>query len=196
MDIAFEYKLIETTASASGTSDEEEHATSIPGTGFPIGVPGARVTARPASLKMDSSLSLSIPALGVSVPIVGVPLLADAWDVSWLDGQAGWLEGSAYPTWAGNSVLTGHVWDANDQPGPFADLRSLKFGDAIEVLMGGSVYRYEVRSSELVSANAVDKLLRHEDRSWLTLVTCEGYDAAEQSYRYRRMVRAVLLAID
>jgi hypothetical protein len=64
-------------------------------------------------------LWLEIPRLGVQMSIVGVPQTNGTWDVSWLGNQAGWLNGSAFPTWAGNSVLTGHVWNANNTAGPF-----------------------------------------------------------------------------
>ncbi len=67
-------------------------------------------------------LWLEIPALGIKTVIVGVPQSTDGstWDVSWLGSQAGWLNGSAFPTHNGNSVLTGHVWNADNMPGPLS----------------------------------------------------------------------------
>jgi sortase (surface protein transpeptidase) len=38
--------------------------------------------------------------------------------------------------------------------------------------------------------------LRHETLSWVTLVTCQGYDEISGKYRWRRIVRAVLVAIE
>ena len=52
----------------------------------------------------------------VQMPIVGVPQVDYNWDVSWLGNQADWLSGTAFPTWANNSVLTGHVVDAYGNP--------------------------------------------------------------------------------
>src|SRR5690606_37581684 len=92
----------------------------LPATGFAPGV--ATVLAeQPASLAYAASgLSLSIPKLGVALDIVGVPQNLNGWDVSWLSqGQAGYLYGTSYPTWQGNSVLTAHVWNADNSPGPF-----------------------------------------------------------------------------
>ncbi len=87
-------------------------AANLPKTGF---TPGhvTRLPAQPDELKYTSysDLELEIPSLGVKLPVVGVPRSGDSWDVSWLNDQAGWLEGSVFPTWDGNSVLTAHVWD-------------------------------------------------------------------------------------
>ncbi|MCP4139183.1 MAG: hypothetical protein GY755_02640 [Chloroflexi bacterium] len=84
-------------------------ASSLPKTGFRHG----RVTRLPkqptAKAYTDTAMMLEIPKLNVSMPIVGVPQSADGWDVTWLGNSAGYLAGSAFPTWAGNTVITGHV---------------------------------------------------------------------------------------
>ncbi len=36
-------------------------------------------------------------------------------------------------------------------------------------------------------------VLRHEDQPWLTLITCQGYDAASKTYRWRSVARTVLV---
>ena len=90
----------------------------LPTTGFARG----KVTSLPAQTTAYAALGdlwLEIPKLGVQMPIVGVPQADGKWDVSWLGSNAGWLNGSAFPTWAGNSVLTGHVWNADNTVGPF-----------------------------------------------------------------------------
>ncbi len=43
-------------------------------------------------------MMLDIPSLGVSTPIVGVPINENGWDITWLGGNAGYLAGSAFPT--------------------------------------------------------------------------------------------------
>ena len=127
--------------------------------------------------------------------IVGVPQTRDGWNVTWLNRDAGWLNGSAFPTWNGNSVITGHVWDALNQPGPFAKLKDLKYGDQIEIHAFGQVYIYEVRESNTVSPTGASTVFKHEERSWITLITCEDYKEQSQTYSYRRMVRAVLIKV-
>ena len=74
----------------------------------------------------EIDLDLEIPRLGVQMDIVGVPIVDDAWDTTWLNRDAGWMKGSANPTWEGNTVITGLVWDAFNQPGPFAVLKMLR----------------------------------------------------------------------
>jgi LPXTG-site transpeptidase (sortase) family protein len=144
----------------------------------------------------QSSFWLEIPRLGVQMDIVGVPLSADgAWDTSWLGGDAGWLAGTAYPTWNGNSVLTGHVWNADNTPGPFRYLSTLRYGDQVIIHEGGAVYVYEIRSITQVSPTNTTQMLSHENYSWLTLVTCSGYNEASDSYRFRVLVRAVLIDV-
>jgi LPXTG-site transpeptidase (sortase) family protein len=126
---------------------------------------------------------------------VGVPQTADGWDVSWLGDQAGWLNGTAFPTNAGNSVLSAHVYDAYGRPGPFVHLGALQWGDQLIVHAFGQMYIYAVRESTLVAPGAVSSAIRHEEYPWLTLITCRDYDEASNSYRTRVVVRAVQVAI-
>jgi len=137
---------------------------------------------------------LEIPGLGVNIPIVGVPLVDGDWDVSWLSKQAGWLNGTAFPGWEGNSGLTGHVYLANGQPGPFVGLGKLKWGDKILVHAYGSLYTYEVRENRTVNPTNTS-VLKHEDDSWLTLITCKTYNEATNTYSSRIAVRAILVNV-
>jgi len=171
-------------------------ATTLPATGFPQG----RVTnlpQQPASKAYAATdLVLEIPSLHQKMTIVGVPQSEKSWDVSWLGNNAGWLAGSAFPTWNGNTVLTGHVWDSYNQPGPFANLKSLKYGDQILIHAFGMTYTYEVRESKTYWAKtAVSKVFQHEELDWVTLVTCETYNPLNGDYFFRRAVRAVLVSI-
>jgi LPXTG-site transpeptidase (sortase) family protein len=170
-------------------------SSTLPATGFPQGL----VTALPAQSDEKayeaSEMILEIPALDVEAAIVGVPQSAEGWDTTWLGQNAGYLYGSAFPTWAGNTVITGHVWDNNNHPGPFANLKNLKYGDQIEILAFGQIYTYEVRDSNLVSIRNTAKVFQHEDYDWLTLMTCEFYNPLTQNYMFRRVVRAVLIEV-
>ena len=109
------------TASTKTKTGKTKNGLLIPVTGF---APG-RVTLLPmpgVAYSEQVDLRLEIPTMRVDIPITGVPQEDGLWDVTWLSNQAGWLEGSAFPTSAGNSVLTGHVWDASNQPGAFYGL--------------------------------------------------------------------------
>jgi LPXTG-site transpeptidase (sortase) family protein len=141
-----------------------------------------------------NEVTIEIPSLGVNLPIVGVPLQNGTWNVSWLDQQAGWLEGSAFPSWKGNSVLTSHVYLATGLPGPFVNVHKLKYGDKVIIHAYGQRYTFEVRSNEIVSPSDTSAF-RHEEKAWLTLVTCKEYDEKTNSYRKRVVVRAVLVSV-
>jgi LPXTG-site transpeptidase (sortase) family protein len=132
----------------------------------------------------------------VDAPIVGVLKTDGSWDVSWLGTSVGWLEGSAFPTWSGNTVLTGHVWNADNTPGVFAGIKNLKYGDRFTIRAYGQTYVYEVRENTwLWGASRVDKVFKHEEKDWVTLLTCEGYNPLSGNYLFRRMVRAVLVEV-
>jgi LPXTG-site transpeptidase (sortase) family protein len=139
-------------------------------------------------------LWLEIPRLGVKAPVVGVPKSGETWNVDWLWEQAGWLQGSAYPTWQGNSVLTGHVYLPSGEPGPFVNLSKLRWGDTIIVHAFGQRHIYEVRTNHIVLPSDLSPLT-HEEKAWLTLLTCKGYDESSDTYKYRIEVRAVLTKV-
>lgn len=169
-------------------------ATLMPATGF---APD-RVTDLPAQTVSYDSLGdfwLEIPSLKVKTAIVGVPQTGDTWDVTWLGSQAGWLEGSAYPTSLGNSVLTAHVWDALNKPGAFYALDKLGYGDRVIVHSHGKTFTYAVRRVMTVAPWNVDAMLKHQDDAWLTLVTCKGFVAYTDQYAYRTLIRAVLVDV-
>jgi LPXTG-site transpeptidase (sortase) family protein len=149
----------------------------------------------PTEAYLDThGVTVEIPSLGVKIPVVGVPKKNGTWNVSWLGNQAGWLEGTAFPSWNGNSVLTGHVYNSNGLPGPFVNLNKLKYGDQIIIHAYGQNYIFEVRSDEVVEPN--DKsVLKHEEKPWLTLVTCKDYDEKTNTYKKRVVVRAVLVKV-
>ena len=169
---------------------------SLPETGFRHG----RISLLPqqpaAKAYTETAMLLEIPKLGVSMPIVGVPQSGDGWDVTWLGNSAGYLAGSAFPTWAGNTVITGHVWDSFNKPGLFAELKSLKYGDQVEIHAWGLTYTYEVRESKLVTKKNVNAAFKSEEYDWLTLVTCEFYNPFSGDYLFRRAVRAVLIKVE
>jgi LPXTG-site transpeptidase (sortase) family protein len=169
---------------------------SLPVTGFaPNRVTGLPDQSTDKAYAAMGDLWLEIPRLGVQMDIVGVPETGGTWDVSWLGKQAGWLNGSAFPTWAGNSVLTGHVWNADNTVGPFRYINTLWWGDKVIVHAWGAKYVYEVRSVTQVGPGNTAAMMKHETIPWVTLVTCRGYDQASDSYKYRVLVRAVLIEV-
>ena len=148
----------------------------------------------PREKYLQTSLTLEIPSLRINIPVVGVPLRNGEWNVSWLGRQAGWLEGSAFPSWNGNSVLTSHVYLPSGLPGPFVNLNTLRYGDQVIVHAFGQKYTFEVRTNVIVEPNDTSAL-KHEDKPWLTLVTCKEYDEKTNTYRKRVIIRAVLVNV-
>jgi LPXTG-site transpeptidase (sortase) family protein len=87
------------------------------------------------------------------------------------------------------------MWDVDNQPGLFADLKTLKYGDTVLIHAFGEIYTYEVRDTRLVSPLGLNKAIDHEYRPWMTLVTCEDFDSDSGNYIHRRLVSAVLLKV-
>lgn len=166
----------------------------LPSTGFaPNKFTDLRNVA-PETYIQTNGIRIEIPSLTINIPIVGVPLRNGDWNVSWLGRQAGWLEGSAFPSWNGNSVITSHVYLSNGMPGPFVNLGKLKYGEKVMIHAYGRKYTFEVRSNEIVDPNDTSGF-RHEEKPWLTLVTCREYDEKTNTYRKRVVVRAVLISV-
>jgi LPXTG-site transpeptidase (sortase) family protein len=169
----------------------------LPRTGFAPNVV-TLLPSQPAELAYTemSDLWLEIPSQKIKANIVGVPKSENGWDVKWLGQDAGWLNGTAFPTWEGNSVITAHVTDDNGLPGPFANLKDLNYGEQVIVHLYGQQYIFEIRNKRLVRPEATGFAFEHlEKHSYLTLITCQSYDPATDSYRLRRVIRAVLVEV-
>ena len=119
----------------------------------------------------------------------------NAWDTSWLGNDIGYLYGSAFPGWNGNSVLAGHVYNADGNPGVFHDLGQLKWGDNVILEINGQNHVFEVRQKKLIVDDNVNFAFKHEESPWLTLITCKGFNALTGEYQYRQVIRAVLVYV-
>jgi LPXTG-site transpeptidase (sortase) family protein len=172
-------------------------SSSLPKTGF---APNrfTSLPPQPANLTYSNlgSIWLEIPSQNIKTNIVGIPKSDNNWDVKWLGWDAGWLNSTAFPTWEGNSVITGHITDSNGLPGPFANIKDLKYGEQIIVHLYDQQYIFEIRNKRLVRPESTAFAFEHlEDHPYLTLITCQSYDSATDSYRLRRVIRAVLISV-
>jgi LPXTG-site transpeptidase (sortase) family protein len=168
----------------------------LPATGF---APG-RVSSLPAqpvekAYSAMDGIWLEIPDLGLTLPITGVPIGPDGWDLTWLTNQAGYLQGTTLPGDVGTTGLTAHITLADGTPGPFRNLNRLYWGNKIILHADGYRYVYEVRESRTVLPRDLS-VLKKDGYTWLTLITCEGYVPWLDSYNYRLAVRAVLLSVE
>ena len=179
------------------TAETSFFRTVVPETGFAPDL-ATMLPEQPAELAYTkSNLWIEIPSLGVKQEIVGVPQTEAGWDVSWLADSIGYLQGTAFPTWAGNSVLTGHVTGTDGLPGVFADLGTLGWGKQIIIHAYGQKYIYEVRTVDKWSNPDSTRVIeKHEELPWLTLITCRGYDEETSTYRYRTVIRAVQVKLE
>ena len=170
----------------------------LPETGFAPSIITA-LPSQPFEKSYDSSygLWLNITKIDTLAPIIGVPADDNEWDLTWLGSDIGYLQGTAFPTWSGNTALTGHVYTSDGKAGPFANLGSLVWGDKVKIYTAGLEYVYEVRSVNLyVNPNDLSVVADHSDYDWLTLITCNGYDAEADEFLWRTVVRAVLVEIN
>ena len=165
----------------------------IPVTGFGPGM-STQLDAASRPAYDPTSLTIAIPVLKVNTSIVGVEAKQGSWDVSWLQNQVGWLNGTAYPTWNGNSVLTGHVVNADGKPGVFSHLKALGLGEYIFVYGAGYRYTYKVVSNTLVQPDDAS-VMKHADKSFLTLITCDAYDEKTATYLHRVVIGAALIEV-
>jgi LPXTG-site transpeptidase (sortase) family protein len=140
------------------------------------------------------SLTLEIPVIKVKAPIVGVESKNGDWDVTWMQDQVGWLHGSAYPTWKGNSLLTAHVVNADGKPGVFSQLKYLGLGEYVFVYHSGYRYTYQVIANDFVQPDD-SSVMKHEDKPFLTLITCDSYDEKTGTYLRRVAVQAELVDV-
>ena len=202
-DFLRNFRISTTSTGGGGGSSDNDTSTTVVTSGFIIPVTGFapdKVTvlpAQPADQAYTSmgQMTIEIPTLGVKFPIVGASIKNKTWDLTWLKDSVAYLEGSAYPTTAGNTVLTAHVQDANKNIGPFSDIKGMTVGQNIYIHVNGQVYVYQVQENSKISSTSITSVFKHEEDSWLTLVTCEDFNAKTGLYSSRRLVRAVLISV-
>jgi hypothetical protein len=125
---------------------------------------------------------------------VGVPLTdTDGWNLTWLGNQAGWREPLIQLMQEIRHLRTPSM--PRVSPASFADLGKLYWGMKVIVHLDGQKYIYEVRDVRFVWPD--DRLVfRHEEYSWLTLITCKDYNKSTNSYAQRVVIRAVLISVE
>jgi LPXTG-site transpeptidase (sortase) family protein len=168
----------------------------IPVTGFAPGI----ITTLPVQTEellydTKENLRLEIPTLSINQPIVGIQYKKNSWDVTWLGSSIGYLEGSAYPTLRGNTILTGHSTDPNGNVVSFGYIKDLVLGDKIMIHSYNQVFVYQIQENKLLAPSNVSALFKHENYDWVTLVTCENYNKDLGKFVSRRVVRAVLISV-
>lgn len=142
-----------------------------------------------ATLRSAPATALSIPAIGLTVPIQEVASTVESGVWSWpipLDA-AGHHLGTANPGEPGNIVISGHV-DTREGAGVFAQLAKVAKGDTIELASQSGTFSYRVESAAVVPQSDTSVLLQVPYEQ-LTLITC----VPDGVYHSRLVVRALPL---
>ena len=134
-------------------------------------------------------VQVSIPALGISSPLLHLGLLPDgSLDVPRGDDfdTAAWYEGSPRPGDVGPAVIEGHVSSAANGPSVFFSLSTVAVGDRVDVLrVDGSTVSFEVYDVQQFPKDGFPTLQVYGNTpgSELRLITCGG-TIAESNGRY------------
>ena len=116
----------------------------------------------------------------------------------------GWLDSSAEPGAAGNTLLAGHRdfedRDGNIGTGVCWELVNTVEGDQMIVVDNENSIYYVYTVTEASTVNPRDpdsaRYLKNTDESVVTLITCEGsFNAETHQYSHRRVVVGVLAAV-
>jgi len=156
-----------------------------------------RVTIVPA-LSRSRPVQLTIPAIQVSTSVGTLGLQADHQVmVPTNTTTVGWYDNGAAPGQIGSAVILGHV-DSYLGPGVFFELKALKAGDRINVVLAdGAVTIFAVTQVVEYSKTAFpDQLVygSHGTQS-LQLVTCGGtFDHATGHYESNVVVYSQLVS--
>lgn len=142
--------------------------------------------------------SVSLPALGVSAPIVKVGVNSrnemvvprNARDVAWLDQ-------GAFPGDTNNAVLAGHI-AYGGRAGSFMRIGDMRPGDRVFVTMDGKQWEFAVtwvcafgRQTDLAA-----QIMGRTEVPSLTLITCAGtFDRRAGTRDKRMVVRAELVSV-
>jgi hypothetical protein len=145
--------------------------------------PDVTVASRPAAHPATGRpLRVSVPVLGVSVPVVDISLTGDVLVPPADPQMLGWWTSGAEPgAVRGTTVVTGHTVSTGG--GALDDLHLLARGDRILVATDVGRIRYEVtgvvRYSKKALARAADRVFSQEVPGRLVLVTCTDFDGYE-----------------
>lgn len=145
-----------------------------------------------AAVAPPQSVHLSIPAIHVEAAVVPVALKAFpdgvvTWDVSQIDWEVGYFEGTAWFGENSNTVLGGHSELEARQPAVFQRLDRLRTGDVITVRTAAEEWSFVVHQVTTVAVDDLS-LLYPTDSAQLTLITCDPQSFSENGSYDRRVV--------
>jgi hypothetical protein len=174
--------------------------TSVPGPATTplVGKTRIALPAHEVGLARSRPVHLTIPALGLSVPLSSLGLNANGTVSVPTNGAVpGWYRLGATPGQLGTAVILGHV-DSYLGPAVFFELRALVLGDRVNVrLADGVTAHFRVIGTTTYLKAAFPARLVYGARSYgaLQLVTCGGvFDQGTGHYLSNVVVYTALVA--
>lgn len=164
------------TPTADASASSPASAPSTPAT------PAPATAAAPDVLPESAPVSFSIPAIGAGSDLLALGLRENGSLEVPPDGPgapASWYNQSPTPGEQGPAVLLGHVNATDGGPGVFANLRTLKAGDIIDITReDGTTASFAVERGEQYPKDNFPTLTVYGNTagSELRLITCDGYD--------------------
>jgi sortase (surface protein transpeptidase) len=166
----------------------------------PIVLPSFANPAKGLILQSSAPVSLSIPALGVTSPLLTLGLNPDGTvEVPSLDdpdSKAGWYKGSPTPGSVGPAIVLGHIDSKKYGPGVFYKIGSLTPGQEVDVTRKDgtvAVFKIDGVRSYPKDQFPTKDVYGNIDHAGLRLITCGGtFDPNKGSYESNIVVYASL----
>ena len=166
----------------------------------PIVVPSFANPAKGLLLTSSAPVSLSIPAIGVTSPLLTLGLNPDGTvEVPSLDdpaSKAGWYRGSPTPGAIGPAIVLGHIDSKKYGPGVFYKIGSLTPGQEVDVTRKDgtvAVFKIDGVRSYPKDQFPTKDVYGNIDHAGLRLITCGGtFDPNKGSYESNIVVYASL----
>lgn len=191
----------------SDVAQSQDTTTSVPAPPSPSPSPSpteAAAAPAPAAeqlpvLEASEPVSFTIPTIEAGSELLSLGLRDNGSLEVPPDGPgapASWYNLSPTPGERGPSVLLGHVNATDGGPGVFADLRSLKAGDVIEVQRAdGSTASFAVTRGEQYPKDEfpTQTVYGNTAGAEIRLITCDGYDPATGEFDDNYVIFAQLI---
>jgi sortase (surface protein transpeptidase) len=148
------------------------------------GSAGAATTAAPPA-ELGAPTRVTIPAIGVDAPLVGVGLKPDGAMQTPDFGIAAWYDKGPKPGQPGPAVVLAHVDSKAHGPDVFYRLRELKPGDRVSVHYADRTTTFAVTGKEETAKTALPttRIWNNATKPVLRLITCGGaFDRKAGSY--------------
>ncbi len=130
-----------------------------------------------AIVPANKQFAVVVPKIGANAPVTANinPFESAIYQEALTRGVAH-AAGSSFPTDPGNTFLfahsAGNFYEANRYNAVFYLLNKLKSDDIFYIVYEGTIYKYRVRETKIVDAEAVEYLTNKTSKRVATLMTC------------------------